>query len=68
MTKRQIREGNSFVREEASESHPGAFHLLAEPSSSEGNHLEPRFATQPAEVGAQEEARVMNQDKPISNA
>ena len=42
--------------------------VASEPLSSDPVHLDRRFATQLAEVGAWEEARVMNQDKPISNA
>lgn len=42
--------------------------VASEPLSSDPVHLDRRFATQLAEVGVWEEARVMNQDKPISNA
>ena len=50
------------------ERQPSSILVASEPLSSDLVRRDRRFATQLAEVGAREEARVMNQDKPISNA
>lgn len=67
---RKSKSGKGIARQgkQRQRGNPGAFQSPGELSSSDRVHLEWSFAAQLVEVGVQWEARVMNQDKPISNA